>query len=236
MPSGTPVMSSIVGISMKSLLKTFEKNSVPCGIKDSGARYRYVNPAMRELLALPDDFVISGCSDCDIPHPIARYASVMWEEEQRLYSQGENISLLVLLPFGRKNRIQPYIFDSIPHYDENGDLCGVLCYARPCRFFSTLQCVDGEIPRTANIITAYGMFSDRELEIAFFVLYGLSSKEIGRRLGISHRTVENKLQNIYQKTGVNSSRQFKQYCQGVGAERNIPARLLKLGCWPILYE
>ncbi|MFT4466435.1 MAG: hypothetical protein ACMX3H_20175, partial [Sodalis sp. (in: enterobacteria)] len=90
----------------------------------------------------------------------------MWEEEQRLYSQGENISLLVLPPFGINKRMQPYVFDYIPHDDKKGDLCGTLCYARPCRFFSTLQCVDSEIPRPANIITAYGMFSDRELEVA----------------------------------------------------------------------
>ncbi len=36
MPSGTPVMSPIVGISMKSLLNTFEKTARPVALKIAG--------------------------------------------------------------------------------------------------------------------------------------------------------------------------------------------------------
>ncbi|MGB9722273.1 MAG: response regulator [Chloroflexia bacterium] len=46
--------------------------------------------------------------------------------------------------------------------------------------------------------------TEREVEVLRLTALGLSNKEIGRRLGISARTVQGHLANIYGKLGVNS--------------------------------
>lgn len=57
----------------------------------------------------------------------------------------------------------------------------------------------GHPPRPVN-----PELSDREQEIVQLMCEGLSSKEIGRRLHISCKTVENHRYNIYRKAGVES--------------------------------
>ncbi len=47
----------------------------------------------------------------------------------------------------------------------------------------------------------------------FFVLQNMSSKLIDFHLGLSHRTVENKLQVMYEKAGTHSLSQFNDYCR-----------------------
>jgi DNA-binding CsgD family transcriptional regulator len=51
--------------------------------------------------------------------------------------------------------------------------------------------------------TRYGL-SAKELEVAQAVADGLTNREIGSRLYISHHTVDTHLRNIFGKTGVNS--------------------------------
>jgi HD-GYP domain-containing protein (c-di-GMP phosphodiesterase class II) len=50
--------------------------------------------------------------------------------------------------------------------------------------------------------TLVGGLTEREIEVLRAVARGLSMKEIGRRLGISPKTVDNHLQNLYGKIGV----------------------------------
>jgi two-component system nitrate/nitrite response regulator NarL len=49
---------------------------------------------------------------------------------------------------------------------------------------------------TENVLT---VLTDREQQIVSLVSEGLSNKEIGRRLNISHGTIRVHLHNIYQK-------------------------------------
>lgn len=56
-------------------------------------------------------------------------------------------------------------------------------------------------PRLAGPAEA---LTEREVEVLRLAAHGLSNKEIGRRLGISARTVQGHLANIYGKLGVNS--------------------------------
>jgi DNA-binding CsgD family transcriptional regulator len=66
---------------------------------------------------------------------------------------------------------------------------------------------------TDHFTGSFGL-SARELEIIEAVMSGASSKEIGERLFISAKTVENHLYNIYQKTGVRNRVQLFNLVQG----------------------
>ncbi len=55
-----------------------------------------------------------------------------------------------------------------------------------------------------KVLSARSLLSVRELEIAELVGQGLTNAEIGRKLGISRRTVATHLENAYQRLGIHS--------------------------------
>ncbi len=61
-----------------------------------------------------------------------------------------------------------------------------------------------------------GELSPRERDVLRYVAEGLSSKEIGARLGISVRTVENHRRNIFRRTGLRSIAQLTLHAARLG--------------------
>lgn len=62
----------------------------------------------------------------------------------------------------------------------------------------------------------YGGLSRREVEIAKLVAEGLHNKEIGQRLFISERTVDNHVQHVLNKLGYNSRAQIAAWAATAG--------------------
>ncbi|MFT4463613.1 MAG: helix-turn-helix transcriptional regulator [Sodalis sp. (in: enterobacteria)] len=129
--------------------------------------------------------------------------------------------------------MQPYLFDFYPQFDCVNDqsedvefgCIGTVCHVRPFAFGSTLKCVDGEAPRPA-MFDRYRRFTEKEWEIIFFTLHGLTAKDVARRLKISNRTVENRLRVIFNKSGTHSARELAMHCRENGTDRYIPPSLL----------
>ncbi|WP_198408780.1 helix-turn-helix transcriptional regulator [Sodalis glossinidius] len=184
----------------------------------------FFNRAMKELLNLPESIDI-------IEMPMSLELFLVQEEKAR--ESRQLFSVQNQFPYSPEQTLQLYLFDFYPQFecvddqseDEEFECIGTICHARPFAFGSTLECVDGEAPRPATFEPGE-RFTPREWEIVFFALHNLSSKETGRRLGISHRTVENKLQDIYQKTGTHCNRGLAMYCRENGTDRYIPPSLL----------
>ncbi|OIV46778.1 helix-turn-helix transcriptional regulator [Sodalis sp. TME1] len=155
------------------------------------------------------------------------------KQEEKACGSGQFFSAQNRWSFGPEQTLQSYLFDFYPQFDcvENQledaefECIGTICHARPFPFGSTLECVDGEAPRPATFEPGE-RFTPSEQQIVFFSLHNLTSKETGRRLGISHRTVENKLQDIYQKTETHCNRGLAMYCRENGTDRYIPPSLL----------
>lgn len=59
-------------------------------------------------------------------------------------------------------------------------------------------------PRQETAVPVQTLLSERELEIAELVAEGLTNVEIGRRLGISRRTVATHLERAYERLGIHS--------------------------------
>lgn len=51
----------------------------------------------------------------------------------------------------------------------------------------------------------------REREVGYWLVQGLSNKEVARRLGISDQTVRKHRENLMQKLGVHDALQLLQY-------------------------
>ena len=56
-------------------------------------------------------------------------------------------------------------------------------------------------------------FTNREIEVMECVLYGMTTPEIGTKLGISASTAKKHLENIYRKAGVNNRMSLMKFAQ-----------------------
>ncbi|GAA2361423.1 AAA family ATPase [Dactylosporangium salmoneum] len=64
------------------------------------------------------------------------------------------------------------------------------------------------VPGPATDATAWGSLTPQEQQIARMVAHGLSNREVGHRLGLSHRTIGSHLYRIYPKLGITSRAQL----------------------------
>lgn len=62
--------------------------------------------------------------------------------------------------------------------------------------------------------------SPRETTVVRMVASSLSSRDIAKRLKVSHRTVENQRANAMRKLGVNDTAALTRYAIGAGLIRN----------------
>ncbi|MCE1672032.1 helix-turn-helix transcriptional regulator, partial [Enterobacter hormaechei] len=71
------------------------------------------------------------------------------------------------------------------------------------------------------------IFTKREWDVIFLMLHKYTSKQIGRMLNISYRTVESHFSRIYKRIGVHSSRQLEDYCRTNDYDLYVPERFVK---------
>ncbi|GAB3749394.1 response regulator transcription factor [Yimella sp. RIT 621] len=80
----------------------------------------------------------------------------------------------------------------------------------------------GEYRRMATVPTGEGpdlpKLTDRETEVLRFVAKGLSAKQIGTRLGVSHRTVENHVQSSLRKLQLSNRVELARYAMEHGLD------------------
>lgn len=63
---------------------------------------------------------------------------------------------------------------------------------------------------------SYGLLTQREQQVFRLLAEGVSTKEIGGRLGISHRTAENHRSSMLRKLGLHSMVELVRYAQQIG--------------------
>ncbi|AWK13344.1 PAS domain-containing protein [Candidatus Fukatsuia symbiotica] len=220
-----PVKNTTPQISPQ-ILSLCHSSTDPWGIKDLDSRYLYGNSAYFELLNLPARFDIEGLLDDEIPHPIHQFANDFREQDRQVQQSLKNISALDIHPYGRRKECQPYVFDKYPFYDQNGNCVGTIFHAKKLRFYSPMSCVQGKLPSSLLLSPPSGLFTRKELDVVFYTLQSFSAKRIAKKLNLAHRTIENRLQDIYRKSDVNSSSAFKDFCQAKGFDKYVPVRLL----------
>ncbi|WP_174891551.1 helix-turn-helix transcriptional regulator [Candidatus Williamhamiltonella defendens] len=200
---------------MNSPLKQFcQSFTIPCGFTDVDSQV-YTNAAMIDILGM----TAASSQVLDVFHA----------HEEGMRDKKWPLSLLSTPPRGYKEPPQPWRFDFLPRFDEKNVYQGAFFYAQPFLFLSPLEYIEGESPYSINLIQSDNRFSPRERQIIFFTLQRLSSQEVGKKLNLSHRTMENKLQSIYQTAGVHNCRQFINYCHDNGINRYLPPEFLPSG-------
>ncbi|WP_339051319.1 helix-turn-helix domain-containing protein [Candidatus Hamiltonella endosymbiont of Tuberolachnus salignus] len=188
--------------------------TIPSGFTNAESEV-YSNVAMTELFALTDE-----CS---------KVLDVFRSQKEAVCRKKCPLSLLSTLPCFYKHPSQPWLFDFFPLFDEQNGYIGAFFHARPFLFLSPLEYVEAKSPHKMTLRQTDKRFNQRECEIIFFTLQRLSKKEVARKLNLSYRTIENKLQSIYEKAGVQNGQQFTDYFCTSGMNQYLPPELLPSG-------
>ncbi|WP_338636039.1 LuxR C-terminal-related transcriptional regulator [Erwinia persicina] len=212
-----------------ALIAMMEHLSEPWGIKDPESRHLYMNKAAYLYTNTPQKFNIEGQLDSDFPASWAECEEALIEHDRRtLASNGRVAVIETHFWFGQKS-LTPYVSEKIPLHDAAGEFIGIAWNAKLLDTMSPLKYITQQKPGVLTTEVSNNLFTRSELDTLFLMLQRLSTKEIARIYNLSHRTVENRIYNIYQKAGVHTLSQFEEYCRQAGLDNFIPDRLIEKG-------
>ncbi|EON3356671.1 LuxR C-terminal-related transcriptional regulator [Yersinia enterocolitica] len=209
-----------------SLLSFMENNEEPWGIKDCESRFMYVNKATLKFSQLPISFSIEGRLDNECPAQWAEFTPELQKQDREVEMDKKRVAMIQTCLWGQEHTL----CEKYPLFDNEKKCIGTIFHVTKFNFISLYDLFNKEIPPVLVMSPPTNDFTKKELEVIFYLLQSLNSKEIGERLNLSKRTIENKLQLIYAKVNVNSLSSFKEYCKVEGFDRYIPEWLIKKGC------
>lgn len=195
-------------------------------IKDDKSRFVYANDIMIYYSGLPKGFNIEGKLDSECPAPWSEFEDVIQNNDKKVMERKITIPVLNTFVYGGKEKIvQPFILEVTPLI-KNGESIGIVGRGKKLDIYSMHHFEREKPPQTIHVGKPDAVFSDREFDIVFFAIQSLSSKEIAKKLNISHRTVENRLQDIYNKLNIHSLSELKEYCTYKGYDAYAPTRFI----------
>ncbi len=195
-------------------------------IKDNESRFVYANDIMIYYSGLPKGFNIEGRLDGECPAPWAEFEDIIQANEKNVRISQKTIPVLNTLTYGgREKIIQPFLVNVTPLM-KDGKCIGVVGHGRKLEIYSMYHFENNIHPESLTFGKPTDLFTDREFDIVFFALQSLSAKDIAKKLGITYRTVQSRLHIIYQKIGINSLSQLKEYCRGKGYNNYAPTRFI----------
>lgn len=77
----------------------------------------------------------------------------------------------------------------------------------------------------AEVFRRFSLLTEREKQILFFAYQGLSNSQIGERLGISRKTVENHRAMSYRKLQISTAHEMKQVIEAIKRRDDIQGDL-----------
>ncbi|MEQ9854654.1 MULTISPECIES: helix-turn-helix transcriptional regulator [Pectobacterium] len=203
----------------------------PWGIKNLDSQHMYMNAAAYAYTNTPLKFNVEGKRDNEFPVGWAEFAEDMVEHDRRTETGcGERITVIETYNWFKSRELVPYFCEKIPLFSNEKNLVGTLWTARPVRNIAPQYLYAKKNVPTVEWTTHYeGNFSDTEMETLFLLLCNLTKDEIANRLSLSKRTIDNRIQRMYQKIGVHNQRQFVEYCYQQGLQGYIPPSFLVKG-------
>lgn len=212
-----------------SVINFLDKYDNPCSIKNNESRYIFINEAALIHYGIPLKFNYEGCLDSELPHPGSELAQKFQENDKKIIQEGKVIIEIETHIYGKDKKLQPHICEKIPFYDNDDTCIGIICMGR--NFESASLYYQSVKLGSICLVTepTVNIFTEKELDVIFLLLHGLSSKEIAKILNLSPRTVQSRTSIIYQKANINSYRQLKEYCIGMRLNKYIPKRFLYKG-------
>ncbi|MCU5774746.1 helix-turn-helix transcriptional regulator [Erwiniaceae bacterium BAC15a-03b] len=212
-----------------TLIAMTEHLSEPWGIKDLESRHIYMNKAAFLYTNTPVDFAIEGKLDEEFPADWSDSADKLIEHDRQTALTQNRVAVIETHFWYGKDALMPFVSEKIPVFNDQKQVIALVWNARPLNTLSPLIYINKQKPSVLTTEVSTDMFTKSELDIIFLMLQRLSTKEIANLYDVSHKTIENRVYNIYQKAGVHTLRQFEGFCKQSNLDNYIPDRLIAKG-------
>ncbi|MCC8422867.1 helix-turn-helix transcriptional regulator [Photorhabdus thracensis] len=208
------------------IVNTMGINNDPWGIKDKNSCFIYGNLALKSLKNFSDSFDFEGLYDDELPWDGAEFAKEFVAHDKKVMEKNKRICSLETHVFGKEKILSSYFLEKFPIYDDKNECIGLLFHAWKAQDFSLTRLYHGKLPASIMFQPPTDLFTQREWDIIFLSLHKYTSKQIGKILNISYRTVETHIFRIYKKIGVNSCYQLEEYCRLNDFDLYVPERFV----------
>lgn len=212
------------------LTVALDKFPEPYGIKDLESRIVYANPALIALFGVKSVSDVVGKFDHEIKSKLVQFDNAAEEFQKQDKQVIDTKCSLVTLEIHPKAIDHPFIVRKVPLLNNEGECIGIIGHNRNLEICTLNDYVRGSMPGSLLLNRPDDTFSERECEIIFFRLQGLKSRVIGNIMYLSCRTIENSLQRMYNKAGVNHIDDFRAFCEEKNYHRYLPRRFINRVC------
>ncbi|WP_445374239.1 helix-turn-helix transcriptional regulator [Photorhabdus tasmaniensis] len=208
------------------IINTLQQSNDPWGIKDKDSCFIYGNQALKSLKNFSGSFDFEGLYDDELPWDGAEFAKEYIHHDQKVMKEEKSYSSLETHIWGEIKTLSSYFCEKSPLYHENGDCIGIIYHLWKAQDYSLTRLYYGKLPASILFQPPTDLFTQREWDIIFLSLQKYTSKQMGRLLDISYRTVETHMARIYKKIGVNSCYQLEDYCRSNDYDLYVPERFV----------
>ncbi|NHB96577.1 helix-turn-helix transcriptional regulator [Photorhabdus stackebrandtii] len=219
-------MNSKLTISAQ-VINTLEQSNDPWGIKDENSCFIYGNSATKKFIHdFKKSFDYEGLYDDELNWDGAEFAKEFIDHDKSVMANGKRVCSLETHLFGKDKFLSSYFCEKTPIYHDNGNCIGVMYHMWKAQDFSLTRLYHGKLPASILFQPPTDLFTQREWDVIFLLLQKYTSKQMGKMLDISYRTVETHISRIYRKIGVNSSYQLEEYCRLNDYDLYVPERFV----------
>ncbi|WP_445493739.1 helix-turn-helix transcriptional regulator [Photorhabdus sp. SF281] len=218
-------MNSKLTISSQ-IINTLEQSNDPWGIKNESSCFIYANLAFKNLQNLSNSFSYEGLFDDEIPWDGAEFAKEFITHDKTVMTKEDRICSLETHVYGKEKILSSYFFEKLPLYHVDGTCMGIIFHGWQAQDYSLTRLYHGKLPSSILFQPPTDLFTQREWDVIFLLLQKYTSKQMGKMLDISYRTVETHIARIYKRIGVNSSYQLEEYCRLNDYDLYVPERFV----------
>ncbi|TDB54229.1 helix-turn-helix transcriptional regulator [Photorhabdus khanii] len=219
-------MNSKLTISSQ-VINTLEQSNDPWGIKDENSCFIYGNSATKKIIHdFKKSFDYEGLYDDELNWDGAEFAKEFIDHDKNVMANGKRVCSLETHLFGKDKFLSSYFCEKTPIYHDNGNCIGIMYHMWKAQDFSLTRLYHGKLPSSILFQPPTDLFTQREWDVIFLLLQKYTSKQMGKMLDISYRTVEAHISRIYKRISVNSSYQLEEYCRLNDYDLYVPERFV----------
>ena len=190
----------------KEMFRRFANKSVGFCFLDTELRYIEINDHLAAINGIPAAEHIGKTISDVLPQIAAAGAE---NELRSVLKTGEPIikSTVTAATPGSQDESRTFLHDYSAIYSDNRELVGVSCCVMDISDYQSL--LAGGIP--ADLTGLKSELTDRQREILFLIVQGLSAKQIAFRLGLSTKTIEYHKYNTMAKLKISTTADLIRY-------------------------
>lgn len=203
--------------------------------KDVNFQFVDMNETAAQVFGFCDRRNALGKTDYDIPSKLANYAAIFRENDHKVIKNARLMKFLEIQPCANDEWKILHVVKK-PYY-ENGLIAGVIGYSVDItktyikleQFFVDQHHLEGKNKPKSSIFETVNIpkLSFREHECLFFLLRKCTAKEIANILKLSHRTVEDYIEELKLKFFCESKIELINKAKNLGYFNIIPPSIMQ---------